>query len=303
MSKFDLDAHWHNKDDYRMALIPRWLDQFWDHPRNRTYRSLMRMVKRNRLPRFSLFVGPPGSGKTATAYNLGAAATCPSWDRETNRPCGTCRECESVLLSTASGMRGGLIEIDAADKSDAGGPTVVKHINDAFKHTMAYRTAKGGNPSFRFVVFIDEAHRMTNQQRESLLKMSEQWRGAHLIAATTRLDLLTVTDSTDQINPLLSRAELFEFDYPTPDECVAGLAAAARSVGVVIEPDVAAWVTHKHGCIPRDMLGELYRLSNHGNRIDAAVVIEEYGEESWHKWLPSSDNGRVRNDDDFRMVM
>lgn len=303
VSDDDVRHHWRNDDDYRMSLAPAWLDGYWDHPRNPVLRSLIRMVARNRLPRLSVFAGPMGSGKTIAAYHLACAASCDKYDPESHRPCGECTTCQNVLYGKTGLNREGLLEIDAADRDGTGASTVLTEIGEAFTHTTAWRTSKPGNPKRDYIVFIDEAHRMTPMQREVLLKKVERWPGAHIILATTRLEKLGVDGESKEGNPLVSRAEVFDFTYPTHDECVAGVIKAAKTKGVVVEADVAAWMTHKHERCPRDILGELYRLSTHGSHIKREVVIEEYGAEAWMRWSAgSNDQIDLGDDDGFVMV-
>lgn len=289
MFNFSLDGHWFNRDDFRTSIVPHWCEGLWDYPRNPIYRSLMRMVQNNRLPNASIFVGPQGSGKTITAYQLACAASCQDWDPDSHAPCGKCETCQLILFGKDGSYRGGLLEIDATDKNRSGASTAMEQINDAFIHTLARRSSKPGDPERKFIVFIDEAHRLTPTQRETLLKKTERWVGAHVILATTRLDKLGVTGETDEGNPLLSRGDIFRFSYPTHEECVSGLTLAARTRGIELDADVVGWIVRRHVCCPRDCLGELYRLSNHGKHIKKEEVIEEYGKEEWERFYDGSD--------------
>jgi len=150
-------------------------------------------------------------------------------------------------------------------------------INNAYEHTMAYRSSKSGDSSRGFVVFIDEAHRLTPGHREVLLKKSEKWAGANIVLATTRLDKLGVPGESEEGNPLLSRADVFQFAYPTEAECVVGLINAASTVSLKLDSNVARWIALRHQFSPRRCLGELYRLSSHGPHIVMDAVEEEHG--------------------------
>lgn len=273
--------HWKNDDDFRMSIVPRWLDQFWDYESNRTYASLMRMVANNRLPRLSIFDGPMGSGKTLAAYGLACSASCPKYDPVSHAPCGTCDVCEHVLLSKDPWFRGALLEIDGAHRDKNGNQTASYFINEARSKSESHRTSMVNDPSRKCIVFIDEAHKLTVPVRESLLKQVEQWVGAHIILATTRLDLLAINGMTGEGNPLLSRGDIFRFEYPTESQCLGGLVKAATTVNIILDADVARWIVVRHACCPRDCLGELYRLSNHGSHITRKAVIDEYGLEAW----------------------
>lgn len=292
-------------DDYRMLLKPRWLDEFWDYNSSRTLRTLTRMVKTNRLPQLSVFWGPPGSGKTIAAHCLACWFACEAMGDGAPKPCGECGLCRCVRFGFPQPVKRSLFEIDAAFRDDDGSSSVLGQINYAYDMTTHYgstREVRGG----KCVVFIDEAHRMTPHQRTTLLKLTEQWPSAYVILATTVLEGLTVIGDNEQGNPLLSRSEIFEFSYPNRDECIDGLNKAAAEVGITVETDAAKWIVCKHACAPRDILGELYRLSSHGVHITSEVVVEEYGESVWQQSQANGSGTDIPNDkdddSDFQMV-
>jgi DNA polymerase III gamma/tau subunit len=272
----DLDKHWHSSGDFRTAFVPSWFDEFWDYPRNRIYRNLERMVMNNTLPSFNIFAGPPGSGKTVAAYVLGCVSSCPKWDEVSHRPCGACDECRSVRLFKGDRWRRGFFEIDGADRS--AGRRVIDEVYEAHNTTTGYRHSKGGDPARDFIVFIDEAQRLSPSDREALLKLVEKWCGAHIILATSHLDRLAVPAPEGTRNPLLSRATVFSFSYPTLDECASGILAAGKRARLDVDPEVAKWIARKCDCAPRDCLGELYILSNFGPTISMKNVEETHDE-------------------------
>lgn len=293
---------WKKPDDLRMAIKPAWFDDFWNCPSSPTLRSLKRSALNGRLPQLSVYHGPPGSGKTLSAYIQACVLSCERVSKDRTTPCGVCPACSVILRGYESWYRRALFEIDAADRDDDGRSTVLKYIDTAMDLTQ-FRRAGYGARGGKCIVFVDEAHRMSAQQRATLLKKVEQWHNAYLILATTVPEALTVSGDTDTSNPLLSRAELYEFTYPTHEECVNGLTRTAEGVGLQVDAPAAAWMVRKHARAPRNILGELYRLSNHGNLIDATVVVDEYGEEAWLQWSATADEtGADDGDEDFQMI-
>jgi len=269
-------GHWFNTGDFRMSMIPTWFDQFWDYPRNPTYRILESMVRNNRLPQLMVFAGPAGGGKTASAYVLGCVTSCEHFDPVTHAPCGHCDLCAKVRLEKVNQCRGAFVEIDCGDRENSGS----RPIDDVYRArtlTSSYRSSKYGDPGWNYIVFLDEAQRLTATNREALLKLTEKWPGAHVILATTDLNRLDIPGAQDGKNPLLSRATVFHFSYPTPEECVKGLNRTATQVKLELDDGVALWIANKCGCAPRECLGELYMLSNFGLRISMQTIADIYG--------------------------
>lgn len=283
----ELKDPWHNNDDYRFSHTGKWLTDAWDYPRNRTYKSLERLVANNKLPRVMVFSGPTGSRKTITAYQIACAVSCEKYDARTHVPCGDCATCKYILTGKGNWHRGSLFEINGA--SPDGSSDALKSIDEAFRWTMSY-VKQEGDASYPSIVFIDEAHRMTEGHRDTLLKLSEKWCKGVIILATTRADLLTVKGSSDDGNPLLNRSEVFQFGYPTAQECVNGVDRAAKQENLCLAVGVAEWIVAFSARCPRTCLGVLYRLSNHGANLDAKAVIEEYGVDSWKRFLEQKTN-------------
>ena len=111
----------------------------------------------NRLSYAYLFSGLRGSGKTSTARIFAKALLCEAGT--TSHPCGTCPHC--VMAAENSHMD--IIEMDAA--SNRG----INDIKDLIEHTK-YKPS-----SARYKIFIiDEAHMLTTQAFNALLKTLEE---------------------------------------------------------------------------------------------------------------------------------
>lgn len=120
---------------------------------------LMRALETGRVNHAYLFSGPRGCGKTTSARILARCLNCEQGPTPT--PCGVCDSC--VALSRGGAGTVDVIEIDAASH---GG------VDDArdLRERAAY-----GPASSRFKVYIiDEAHMVTTQGFNALLKVVEE---------------------------------------------------------------------------------------------------------------------------------
>lgn len=115
---------------------------------------LKAMVSKDDVPSAMIFDGPRGCGKTTSARILGAALNC----LNQAPPCGSCPSCHAV----ASGSSLDVLEIDAASNG------LVDNVR-SLRETLLYTV--GGN--YR-VVLLDEAHSMSREAFNALLKILEE---------------------------------------------------------------------------------------------------------------------------------
>jgi DNA polymerase-3 subunit gamma/tau len=134
-----------------------------------------------------LFAGPRGTGKTTTARLLAKAVNCLSRDSE--RPCNQCVICEAIN----DGRLLDLIEIDAAS-------------NRGIDEIRELRTKVNFSPTqTRYKVYIlDEAHMLTNEAFNALLKTLEEPPG-HVIF------VLVTTEFHKLPSTITSRCQRFDF--------------------------------------------------------------------------------------------
>jgi len=146
-----------------------------------------KILESTTLPHAFLFVGQKGTGKTSTARILAKAVNClnnkfspnPSNDFQSYEPCNKCVNCKSISLSSFTDV----IEMDAA--SNRG----IEEIKSLIRET-SFLPMSGG---FR-VFIIDEAHMITNEGFNALLKtLEEPPKSAIFILATTNLEKLPKT--------------------------------------------------------------------------------------------------------------
>jgi DNA polymerase III subunit gamma/tau len=120
-------------------------------------KSLGEIIKSGRFPHAFLFSGPRGAGKTSTARILAKVLNCES--PKDGEPCNECVTC----LSITKGSSLDVIEIDAASNR---GVDDMRQLRDTVKLAPAGSQKK--------VYIIDEAHMLTTEAANALLKTLEE---------------------------------------------------------------------------------------------------------------------------------
>lgn len=163
-------------------------------------KPLLSQLKSGKITHAYLFSGPRGTGKTSTARIFAKAINCEQYEKNSSggfgEPCNKCASC----LSITEGKNFDVLELDAA--SNRG----IDEIRDLREKV---NLAPG---SSRYKVYIiDEAHQLTNEAFNALLKtLEEPPSHAVFILATTEAHKIPAT--------IASRTQKYEFQLSEKTE-------------------------------------------------------------------------------------
>lgn len=233
--------------------------------------TLMRAIREDKVAHAYLFAGPRGTGKTSMAKIFARAINCEHGP--TDHPCNECSVCKSIL----SGQSMDVLEIDAA--SNRG----IDEIR-ALRESVKFMPVEGR----RKVFIIDEAHMLTNEAWNALLKTIEEPPDhVMFIFATTEIEKLPVT--------IVSRCQRYTFRRITSDDIAQRLQYVADKEGFDLEDNAARLIAvHADGGL-RDALSLLDQcVGMTSGEITPSVVEELIGlvSKDWIiKFLSALHNG------------
>ncbi|QOE23359.1 DNA polymerase III subunit gamma and tau [Corynebacterium ulcerans] len=185
-----------------------------------------------------LFSGPRGCGKTSSARIMARSLNCV--EGPTSTPCGKCNSCISLAPNGPGNLD--VTELDAASNNSVDD---MRELRDRAMYAPA---------ESRYRIFIiDEAHMVTTQGANALLKIVEE-PPEHLIF------IFATTEPEKVIGTIRSRTHHYPFRLLTPQSMRGLLETTVASEGALVEDSVYPMVIRAGGGSPRDTLSVLDQL-------------------------------------------
>lgn len=217
-------------------------------------KTLANAIESNRVAHAYIFSGVRGVGKTTAARILAKALNCAKGP--TINADNTCDSCREISAGTSLDV----LEIDAASNR---GIDQVRELREMVRYAPASSRYK--------VVILDEAHQLTDEASNALLKtLEEPPERVVFILATTRAE--------DLVETIKSRAQLFQFRSLTFQEIAGEIERIAKAENLRIDSGAVAVLARAAEGSMRDGLSLLEQaIAYAGDTITDAQVRELLG--------------------------
>ncbi len=214
--------------------------------------TLKNSVMSGRIAHAYLFCGTRGTGKTSSAKIFSRAVNCPN--SSDGNPCNECETCKGI-------MNGSILDVCEMDAASNNGVDNIRGIRDEVIYAPVDSKYK--------VYIIDEAHMLTTESFNALLKTLEEPPGHVIfILATTEPQKIPAT--------IHSRCQRFDFRRIGLDDISKRLNKIVKAENIAITPDAVELVAELADGSMRDGLSILDQCAAHSTsqlRYDDVVEI------------------------------
>jgi DNA polymerase III subunit gamma/tau len=216
--------------------------------------TLANAIKNNRVAHAYIFSGARGVGKTTAARILAKAMNCVNGP--TAEPCGVCDACKEIAAGTSLDV----IEIDAASNR---GIDQIRELREMVRYAPAAARSK--------VVILDEAHMLTGEASNALLKTLEE-------PPDRVIFVMATTQPEDLEDTIRSRSQHFHFRALTFNEITDRLKFIAEKENLKIDGGALSVIGRMAEGSMRDALSLLEQARAYcGDNITDQAVRELLG--------------------------
>ncbi len=216
--------------------------------------TLANAIKNNRVAHAYIFSGARGVGKTTAARILAKALNCVNGP--TAEPCGVCDACKEIAAGTSLDV----IEIDAASNR---GIDQIRELREMVRYAPAAARSK--------VVILDEAHMLTGEASNALLKTLEE-------PPDRVIFVMATTQPEDLEDTIRSRSQHFHFRALTFNEITDHLKFIAEKENLKIDGGALSVIGRMAEGSMRDALSLLEQARAYcGDNITDQAVRELLG--------------------------
>ena len=217
-------------------------------------KTLANAIQSNRVAHAYIFSGVRGVGKTTTARILAKALNCAKGP--TSEPDNTCDSCREIAAGTSIDV----LEIDAASNR---GIDQIRELREMVRYAPAASRYK--------VVILDEAHQLTDEASNALLKTLEE-------PPDRVIFILATTQPEDLVETIKSRAQLFQFRSLSFKEIAGEIERIAKQENLQIDSGAVAVLARAAEGSLRDGLSLLEQaIAYSGENITDTQVRELLG--------------------------
>lgn len=216
--------------------------------------TLANAIKNDRVAHAYIFSGARGVGKTTAARILAKALNCVNGP--TAEPCGVCDACKEI----AAGSSLDVIEIDAASNR---GIDQIRELREMVRYAPAASRSK--------VVILDEAHMLTGDASNALLKTLEE-------PPDRVIFVMATTEPENLEDTIRSRSQHFHFRVLTFNEIADRIKFIAKEENLTIADGAVAVIARMAEGSMRDALSLLEQARAYcGDNIPDKEVRELLG--------------------------
>jgi DNA polymerase III subunit gamma/tau len=217
------------------VIARKWRPQTFEDlvGQNHVTETLKNAIRNNRVAHAYIFSGARGVGKTTAARILAKALNCVHGP--TPEPCGLCDSCQEIAAGTSLDV----IEIDAASNR---GIDQIRELREMVRYAPAAARSK--------VVILDEAHMLTSEASNALLKTLEE-------PPERVIFVMATTEPENLVDTIRSRSQHFHFRALTFAEISGRLEEIASKETLTIEPGALAVIARMAEGSLRDALSLL----------------------------------------------